>query len=400
MPGEVYTVKMKINAQTLKNMLFPVIYAFASVCLLFYSFTQVDLNLTLSRVSIWQTIQKSFQYIGYFQRPWSTALYIGLLIVFYFLYFIVIYLAKRNRISRRQLWTIIITITVILIWSYPAFSYDMFNYMFTAKTVLIYHKNPYIVLPLQFAGIEPWLLFMRWIHLPSAYTPLWISLTLPAYVFGFGYFLLIMWNIKLLIALFYLATTWGIEKILLKTDARFSLTGVAIFALNPLIIIESLVSSHNDVVMMALAMFSILLYLKRRTMASFFILALSVALKLMTIFLIPVYFLRYRRDLAMAAITIGFILVLFQREVLPWYMVWLMPFVALLPEYSSLMLLAASLSFGLLLRYAPFLYFGNYNEPMPTVRYWVTIIPIAVCLFFLVLRQVVKSFALKSNREV
>ncbi len=362
-----------------------ILYVFAAISLFLFSYTQVDLNLTLSRVSVFQTIEKSFQYIGYFRRPLATSLFIGILAVFYFLYWYMLHVINKRNISEKFFWNVVFVITAILLFSYPAFSYDFFNYMFTAKTVLVYHKNPYDVIPLQFAGIEPWLTFMRWTHLPSAYTPLWILLTLPAYLLGFGIFLLTLFNIKLLVIGFYLLTIWGIGKILEFKDEKRKVFGMAIFALNPLIIIESLVSSHNDIVMMGIAMVAVVVYLQKKKLRSFFLLAISASLKLMTIFLIPVYLLKWNRLYALIAIVTGFILVIFQREVLPWYWVWVMPFVALLPERKSITVIAAGVSLGLLLRYAPFLYYGNYDSPVPTIKFWVTLTPIAVSLCFLLI---------------
>ncbi|MCX6793869.1 MAG: hypothetical protein NTY06_02075, partial [Candidatus Gottesmanbacteria bacterium] len=153
-------------------------YILASIGLFLYSYTQVDLSLTLSRVSIYQTLEKYFQHIGYFDRPLSTGLYLILVVVFFLLYGFFLVAARKKTISVRTFWWTVGILTAILIFSYPAFSYDFFNYMFTAKTVLLYHKNPYGVIPLQFTGVEPWLSFMRWTHLPSAYTPFWILLTL------------------------------------------------------------------------------------------------------------------------------------------------------------------------------------------------------------------------------
>lgn len=364
-------------------------YVVVSIGLLLYSYTQVDLNLTLSRVSIWQTIQKAFQYVGFFQRPWSTALYLSILAVFYILYGVL--LKVINKVNKRQLWLLILMVTVILVWSYPAFSYDFFNYMFTAKTVLVYHKNPYAVIPLEFSGVEPWLTFMRWTHLPSAYTPLWILLTLPAYLLGFGYFLLIMWNIKLLVAGFYLLTVWGIERIMNVVEAKRAVLAMAIFALNPLILIESLVSSHNDIVMMALAMLAIILFLNKKVVSSYLVWALSVAAKLMTIFLLPAYVFRWNRIAALVFILIGFVSVLFQREVLPWYWVWVMPFVALLPQKSLITTVASGVSLGLLLRYAPFLYFGHYNPPVPAIRDILMWTPIAASGLVLLGQKIFKQ---------
>ena len=56
------------------------------------------------------------------------------------LYGIVLICMKRKTMGEQDLWKIVIAVTVMLVLSYPAFSYDMFNYMFTAKTVLIYQK--------------------------------------------------------------------------------------------------------------------------------------------------------------------------------------------------------------------------------------------------------------------
>ncbi len=361
-----------------------ILYILVAVLLLLYSYTQVDLNLTLSRMSLWQTIQKSFQYLGYYQRPLSTGIFLGILAGLFALYYWILKLVKRKLITSRQLWLIIGVNVIILLWSYPAFSYDFFNYMFTAKTVLIYHKNPYVVIPLQFSGVDPWPNFMRWTHLSSAYTPLWILLTLPPYLLGFGLFLLILWNLKLLIAGFYLLTIWGIGEVLKKLDIKHQTLGMAIFALNPLIIIESLVSAHNDIVMMALGVSAMLLSLRHKPWSSFLLLALSVALKLMTIFLLPVGFWRWDRSRALVLMVIGLVLVLLQREVLPWYFVWIMPFVALLPQRWEVTLVAGGASLGLLLRYAPFLYLGHWDNPVPLIKIWVTLIPSVVALLLVI----------------
>lgn len=352
------------------------VYGVAAILLFLFSYTQVDLSLTLSQVSIFQTIEKVFQHIGFYLRPIASGWYVGLVVLFFVLYVVV--LVKTPKL--RTLWTIIFVITAILVFSYPAFSYDIFNYMFTAKTVLMYHKNPYAVIPLQFTGVEPWLSFMHWTHLPSAYTPLWIVFTLPAYILGFGKFLLILWNIKILVAGFYIMTCWYIGKILEKKDPATRALGIAIFALNPLVIFETLVSGHNDIVMMAIAVAS--LYY-----SSYFLMAIATAMKLMTIFLFPVMIFGYKPMWNLVAMGIGLILVLTQRDILPWYWVWIMPFIALLPRNKPLVILASAVSGGLLLRYAPFFYFGHWNAPVPTIEFWVTLVPPVLAGVFLLIKK-------------
>lgn len=364
-------------------------YILASIGLFLYSYTQVDLGLTLSRVSIYQAIQKAFQHVGYFDRPLSAALYLQLVAVFFVLYGILLNSIKKHTLSIKAFWWIVGITTGILIFSYPAFSYDMFNYMFTAKTVLVYQKNPYLVIPLQFTGVEPWLSFMHWTHLPTAYTPLWIFLTLPAYLLGFGYFLAIMWNIKILVAACYIITIIYIGKILGKLEPGKRLLGMAIIAFNPLVIFETLVSGHNDMVMMAIVMVAYYLYLIKKRWASWFVLSLSVAAKLMTIFLIPVFFVGWQRKLALWMMILAFLAVSTQREILGWYVVWLVPFYALLPSLEWALIVGTGLSFGLLLTYAPFFYFGNYDPPVATIKFWVMVTPVILSLVWVVVRNLI-----------
>ncbi len=383
-----FAVCIDNNVRIFRRNILLVGYVIVSFVLFLYSYTQVDLNLTLSTVNTWQYIQKAFQYIGYYERTFSTSIYVSVLGLLYALYVVTLRRIRTGTVSIHSFWRVVFCISIVLVLSYPAFSYDIFNYMFTAKTVLLYHKNPYEVIPMQFISIDPWVGVMRWIHLPSAYTPLWITLSLPAYFFGFGTFLLILWNFKIIAAGFYLLTVKGIYTALKAVDPDFALVGTAIFALNPLIIIESLVSGHNDIVMMAIAVWSMVIFIqKKQYLLSWCLLALSIGMKFMTVFLIPGFALRWRRSIALTGMIIGFVLVIMQREVLPWYFVWVMPFIALMPRRRNITLFAGAFSLGLLLRYAPFLYYGHWNTPVPMIKWWVTILPILVSCFIVLFQS-------------
>ncbi|MEK7577157.1 MAG: hypothetical protein AAB492_00880 [Patescibacteria group bacterium] len=318
--------------------------------------------MTLSRASLVQTVQRSFQYIGYYNRPLSSFLYIAILTLFFLLYVTVLARVKKGIFDRSFVWKVIFILVVTLVISYPAaFSYDFFNYMFTAKTVLLYHKNPYMVTPLMFAGVDPWLNFMRWTHLSSAYAPLWILLSLVPYVLGFGYFILIMINMKALIALFYLLSCLMIEKILKKERAADATYGLAMFALNPLIIVETLVSSHNDIVLVAFMLVSFWYLSHKDMIASWFWLSMSIAAKLMTLTLVPLYAIKPDKVLMFLAMMVGLTVAVIKREFLPWYLVWVLPFVALDPNRKGVYSAFSILSVGLLLSYVPYLYTGSYT---------------------------------------
>jgi len=338
-------------------------YLFASLALFLFSYTQVDLNLTLSRVSVWQGIQKAFQYVGFYERPLALGLYIGIVSIFFILYISVLSSVKRGQISIKSLWKVIFLIAGLLVFSYPAaFSYDFFNYLFTAKTVLVYHQNPYAVTPLQFASIDPWTNFMRWTHLSSAYTPLWIGLSLIPYVIGFGYFITVLFATKWMIAGFYLLAAYMLMRTVEKVSPKYTSYALALFACNPLILIEALVSGHNDIVLVSFAMVSVFAYFSKQSLLSFWYLGLSIATKLMTIFLLPVYMLQKGRGWMVISMLIGVGLVLIRREFLPWYWVWVIPFVALNAEVTRLIRFMICVSLGLVLSYAPFIYFGEYSS--------------------------------------
>src|SRR5579872_2689561 len=96
-------------------------YFIVIVALFLYSYTQVDLSLTLSRASIFQTVEKGFQYIGYFNRPLSTYLFctiVGLLLVGYGLF---LKFTKEKKFTLATFWKILIPVTIILTFAYNAF---------------------------------------------------------------------------------------------------------------------------------------------------------------------------------------------------------------------------------------------------------------------------------------
>ena len=237
-----------------------IVYLVSVFGLFLYSFTQVDLNLTLSQLSIWQVLQKYFQNIGYFQRPLSTILYVFIVLLLFLFYFFLLRVARTVRI--RKIWKLVLVTTVILTFSYNAFSYDLFNYIFDAKIVTYYHQNPYEHKALDYPG-DPMLSFMHWTHRLYPYGPTWLGLTVPLSI-GIKFFLPTFFLFKILMSLSFLGTVFFIGKILQKLSSKDELFGVAFFALNPLVIVESLVSAHNDIVMMFFAIWALYLLMSKK----------------------------------------------------------------------------------------------------------------------------------------
>nr|MBI5455808.1 hypothetical protein [Candidatus Levybacteria bacterium] len=235
--------------------------------LFLYSFTQVDLSLTLSKVSIFQTLQKNFQYIGFYQRQKSAIIYSLILSLLFLFYGIFIYISLKNKITSKYLFYLIFGTFLLLVFSYNAFSYDLFNYIFDAKIVTHYQQNPFLHKPSDFLG-DPMLNFMRWTHRLYPYGISWLVLTVPLSFIGKNIFLLTFFLFKLLSGLSYLGSVYLIYKISEKLFPINKVSNTLFFALNPLILIEGLVSAHNDMSMVFITLLSFYLYLnKKRAMS-------------------------------------------------------------------------------------------------------------------------------------
>ncbi len=355
-------------------------YFFSVFALFLYSFTQIDLSLTFSRIEPLRNLVKSFQYVGYFQRPLSTYIYIGLLILLFGFYIYFLKLVQKKKLSKKTGWKIIIATTVLLSFSYNAFSYDVFNYIFDAKIFTHYHLNPYLHKALDFPG-DPMLSFMRWTHRVYPYGPVWLLLTIPLSYIGFGFFLPTFFLFKFLAASSFLGSLYFISKIFRKIEPDREVFGLVFFGVNPLIVIECLVSPHLDIVMMFFALFAFYKLLDKKYLSASILFLLSIGIKFGTVFLIPVFlFVIYQQcknkkvnwqtifvlsTLSMFAAVI--ISSIYSGNFQPWYLILPLSFAVFAPSHDFVLIPSIILSFFALLTYVPYLYSGNWNPPIPQI---------------------------------
>ena len=310
-----------------------------------YSYTQVDLNLTLSSNPIYQTVQRQFTQIGYFNRPQSTTMFlllIGLLVISYWL------LVKKHdvwKISEKQIWTLILGSSLILTLSYPALAHDIFNYMFDARTVVKYGQNPYFTTPLNFPN-DDWIRFMRWTHVGSVYPPGWLITSIPFYLLGFGKFTLTLLSFKLLGLISFLLSSW----LMLKIAGR---RAWILWSFNPMVLIESLSSVHNEISMVFFTLLGFYFMRQGKSFKDFPLRILPLVwgglIKYASFLLLP--FLNRPIFAALAAWT-GAIAFFFAREINPWYI--LLPVaVSFISKNKHLTSLALVSSLLIMYRYYP-----------------------------------------------
>lgn len=358
-------------------------WIFVLLGLFIFSFTQVDLGIAFSKSPQLQKILFSFQHIGYFQRPLSTLIYLIILALLFILYSCFLYLTHKDRIKKKFIWSIILLSSVILVLSYNAFSYDLFNYIFDAKIITFYHQNPYLHKALDYPG-DPMLGFMHWTHRLYPYGPLWLGLTVPLSLLGSHIFWITFFLFKFLIGGFYLGSVYLLYQINKKILPKYQNFNLVLFSLNPLVLIESLVSSHNDIVMIFFALLGVYLFLQGKRILSLLLIILSALVKIPTSFIaVPVIlsFLPIKQKLDDRRFVWGLILfssaalfyVLTRLEMQPWYILWVFPFVCLLKPNKYLVSGFIGLTLGLLLRYAPFFYFGNWDGIVGNIEFVSTI---------------------------
>ncbi len=312
--------------------------------LVVYSYGYLDFNLTLSSHPLFLTFVTPLQQLVYFNRPLSVQVY-----GFIFLSLVVLYLwllSPRHRPPHFP-WKVFIFLLVILWLSYPMLSYDLFNYMFHGKILWLYGSNPHTVAPLAFEG-DLWLRFMRWVHTPSAYGPLFTLIASPAYLLGFGKFVPVLYLMKATMILFYVWCVFLVGQISTKLGRSHTTTVLSqlLLAFNPFLWLELVVNAHNDAVMLALLLYAILASLAGKNRLSFASLLGSVGVKYVTALAAPFFFLK-NHSLKITLITLALLLpiLLSPGRFQPWYLVWpLIPAVLIDSTWARFWVITTSLA--------------------------------------------------------
>ncbi|MEK7073760.1 MAG: hypothetical protein AAB960_00335 [Patescibacteria group bacterium] len=373
----------------------PTLFIGIAIVLGIYSYGFIDPHLSFSSHPFYLFIQNALVHLVYRQSVTAAALYVCIIVGLFAAYGMIMQSAKTEKMKyfpRWMIWGI-----GILLVSYPAFSYDIYNYIATAKVTFQYRENPYVMMPIEIPN-EPMLSFTRAANKVALYGPAWIVLTSFPYIVGAGNMLATIVSFKTFTALFYTAVTYLIYRKTKRWDQ------VMFFALNPLILIEVLVSGHNDIVMMALGLAGLLLWNRQGMQykaAGTILFISSVLIKGATIALVPLLFFSgwkwEKKMLVAGALMFGvFLLSPLREEMYPWYAVWWLSCIAFVPirKHSFIHWFSFWLSFGLILRYVPWIATREYGGITPVTRIIVTTVPVLIYVFIRFRKKIVRPFTL------
>lgn len=342
-------------------------YLFFASTLFIYSYGFIDFNLTLTSNPLALSILGSLQHLVYFNRPLSVKIFASIMTGLFGLYLGLLFGVYKRSTTTFPLRPFLLTIAILTL-AYPMLSYDVFNYMFHSKILIFYHQNPHLHAPLEYTG-DLWLRFMRWVHTPSAYGPVFTLIETPSYLLGFGRFVPVLYLMKITMTGFFVWCVYLVGKIGQAIGASRAniLLARMIIAFNPFLLMDSVVNGHNDTVMMALFLLSLLYSLKSNLGKSFLALLASVGTKYVTIISLPMYFIRSPK------IKIWFSFLVLLLPVLislgrfqPWYLVWaIIPGVLVGSKLVNNWIICASIA-GIIF-YLPYIATGFWQNGIPFV---------------------------------
>ena len=188
----------------------------------------------------------------------------------------------------------------------PVFSNDLFHYALFGRMVAFYGFNPYIVPGNAIMGDPVWP-FAFWRDVTSHYGPVWTLVSAVTAALGDRSVLFTALAFKGAAALFNLADCLLVYR-LARRFGGDGLGALLLYAWNPLVLIETAGSGHNDAAMMTFALLGLLLAARGRLLWGLAALVLSILVKYLTALLLLFYVLHclarqtgWRRTMALAA---------------------------------------------------------------------------------------------------
>ena len=227
--------------------------------------------------------------------------YANLLLVLFVLAFALVFFASRvaTRVMRERLtpkdrsllfWTVCIltgVFGVIFIFAPAVMSQDIFLYATYGRMASIFNINPFVVNPTTNATD----LFHTFIQVKGLgiahYGPLWIDMTVPVVLLARASVVNTLFGFRLLGFIFYVANTMLIWAILAKLKPEMRVSGVILFAWNPLVLQLGVSEVHYEVVAIAFLLLGALFFQRRSFLASWVFMLLAALLNVFCLLLIP-----------------------------------------------------------------------------------------------------------------
>ncbi len=190
----------------------------------------------------------------------------------------------------KKAWFILIAAAVlsagVLLMLYPFDAADMFDYIIHGRMLAFYDANPYQETPADFQT-DPFFTYVGWPQSTSPYGPFWLQLSaLTARISGNSLLGTVI-AFKLLCGCFYLISAGFVFVILKRKAPERLLSGLWLFACNPLVLYETFGHGHNDITLTACLLASVWFMIERHHTLAILALITGALFKHITLMIIP-----------------------------------------------------------------------------------------------------------------
>lgn len=187
--------------------------------------------------------------------------------------------AWRGNVSVRAVVILSVAANVIVLMLPLLFSRDVYSYAFYGRIASVYHANPYVRTPVDFAHDAMWpLVGPKWVDTPAVYGPLWTAVSS-------GVARVVADPVRLVAAFRWIAVAGTLATIALIYDTAKRLWpqrlafAVVVFGVNPVVIFHSVASGHNDVLVGLAVLGAFALLIRGRELPAVAVLSLGVLIK-------------------------------------------------------------------------------------------------------------------------
>ncbi len=198
--------------------------------------------------------------------------------------------AESSSYQGRRLTYLVVGLAVVfnatLAVGFPTvLSCDVYGYASYGRMISVYGLNPYATRLSELGG-DPFVPLVHWPDVTSRYGPVWLLISTAAAQIGSGSVLATVVSLKVLSAASNLANCLLVYLLAKRVIGGAERSALLLYAWNPLILIETSGSGHNDGVMMTFALLGLLLVLKGRLLVGVAAVFLSVMVKYLTALLL------------------------------------------------------------------------------------------------------------------
>jgi hypothetical protein len=370
-------------AKTLKEKLIIFLLFLVPVLFFVFSYFWIDYGLFLM-VADGHPFFNHFQWIISFRdsyRPLLANIYLLLIGVLFSLQIFLLFVKRLKFLSVKNLFLLAGIGTFFFSLAYPFLSRDLFTYLFSAKMVLFYRVNPFVVPPMNFLSTDLWAGLAHNIEFPYAYGPVSLLFSLiPMLLFSGRRFILNFLGYKLINAALFYLTGVLFYRLNNKDEKIFSL-----WFFNPFLVVELLINAHNDLLMISLFVVAIYYLYERKRLKAWLAFVASVLTKYVSLMALPVMFLsKKNKTLSFKLLSLGSVVLLLVqklRNVQTWYYTWVYMFLPLAKLKVKSWILIDLIGMLFLIHYYPFVKWGFWGAT--------PLIPYSKWLFFLCLSLII-----------